>query len=156
MIKQKSKPKGFIAIVSLLIVATVAMFFSMSMLLDGVNNASLSLNSLFYEGANINATACAEDALIRIKKEEQFNRNLNYTISDDNTCSSSIQWFQENPVAFGITERLANLDVTGVSNGFTRSFRYELRVLKYDVNHADGTLEHMKTINFTSINELTS
>jgi hypothetical protein len=147
------KPKGIIAIVSLLIIATIAMLFAVSMLMDGVKNASLSNGSISYENARINATACAEDVFMRIMKEAQFTRNLNYTFSPNNTCSTVITWFTETSVKTGLTQRLVNLDVTGVSAGFTRVFHYGLKVLKFDVNHLDGTLTHMNTINFISITE---
>jgi len=156
MNKNNSKPKGFIAIVSLLIIATISMFFAMRILMDGVNNASLSANSLNYENTRINATTCIEDALIRIKKQSQFNTNFNYTISEGNTCSATLTWFNEIPVSLGVVSRLVNLDVTGVNGNFTRTFRYEMKVTRYDVNHLDGTLEYMNTITFNSITEITS
>lgn len=156
MKNKSNKPKGFIAIVSLLIVATIAMIFSMLMLHDGVANANLSLNSIYYEDARINMTTCLEDVLYRIRQEEQFSQNLNYTISENNSCTSSITWYNEQNVGPGHTQRLADLDVTGVSNGFTRSFRYSLKVEKFDVNHSDGSVDYMKTIDFVSITEITS
>ncbi len=156
MNKHNNKPKGFIAIVSLLIVSTIAMIFSMMMLLDGVNNASLSLNSIYYEDARINLTTCLEDVLYRMRQEDQFTQNLNYTISDDNSCTSSITWYNEQNVGPGHTQRLADLDVTGISNGFSRAFRYALKVEKFDINHSDGTVDYMKTIDFVSITEQTS
>ena len=61
MISKKDQPKGFIAIVSLLIITSVAMIFSMSILKDGVENASLSLSSIYYESARINSIICLED-----------------------------------------------------------------------------------------------
>ncbi len=148
------KSKGFIAIVSLLIITTIAMLFAMSMLQEGVNNALLSLNSIFYEDSRINAISCAEDVLLRIRQEEQFAQNLNYTLSSGNSCSTSIQWFPSQPVSQGITTRLATLDVTGVSNGFTRTFRYGLKIYRFDVNHSDSTLTYMNTIRVDSLQEL--
>ena len=156
MVNQKQKPQGFIAIVSLLIVTTIAMFFAMGMLMDGVTNASLSLSSIYYEDSRINVNICLEDVLYRIKQEETFNQNLNYNISDGNSCSTTITWFEPQQVAQGIVERLATLDVTGVSHNFSRTFRYELRVARFDVNYSDGSLDYLNNIEFVSITELTS
>lgn len=151
---QKQKPQGFIAIVSLLIVTTIAMFFAMGMLMDGVTNASLSLSSIYYEDSRINMNICLEDVLYRIKQEEAFSLDLNYNISDDNSCSTTITWFESTPVAQGIVERLATLDVTGTSHNFSRTFRYELRVARFDVNYSDGSLDYLNNIDFISITEL--
>ncbi len=153
---QKNKPQGFVAIVSLLIVATVSMMFAMGMLLDGVDNASLSTGSINYENARINATTCAEDALVRMRQELQFTRNLNYTISENNACTSSITWYAENPVSLGLVERLVDLNVTGVSNGFSRSFLYQMKMKRFDVNNTDGSLDYLNTVEFISIDEQTS
>jgi hypothetical protein len=130
------------------------MFFALSMLMDGVTNASLSLNSIYSEDARINAHTCIEDVLRRMKLEQQFNRNLNYTISPLNTCSTALQWFEEHTVAPGLHERLVNVDATGVSHGFTRTLRYELRVTRYDIPRNDGTSGNMNAIDFISVNEL--
>jgi len=154
--KLNQKPQGFIAIVSLLIVTTITMFFAIGMLLDGVSNASLSLSSIYYEDARINMNTCLEDFLLRLKQEEQFSQNLNYQIADENSCSTTIEWFDPTPVAPGIVERLANLEVTGVSQGFTRTFRYELRIARHDVNYSDGSLDYLNNIDFISITELTT
>jgi hypothetical protein len=153
MNKINNKPKGIVAMVSLLIVATIAMLFALSMVMDGLKNAALSSGSISYENAGINATTCLEDVLMRIKLEAQFNRNLNYTLSANNTCSTNITWFGETSVKTGLTERLANLDVTGISNGFTRIFHYGLKISKFDINHSDGTVTYMNVIKFSSINE---
>ena len=75
MFKNKRK-KGFIAILSLLIIATISMIISMSLLKDGVDNAALSLYSIYYENAKMNSVICLEDTLLRIKLEDQFNKNL--------------------------------------------------------------------------------
>ena len=99
---------------------------------------------------------CLDDVLLRIKQEEVFNRNLSYQIADDSSCSTTIEWFGLTPVSIGISERLANLEVTGVSHGFTRTFRYELRIARHDVNYPDGSLEYLNNIDFISISELTA
>ena len=54
MNKNKKQNQGFIAIVSLLIVAAIAMLFAIGMLLDGVDNAALSLSSINYEQSRVN------------------------------------------------------------------------------------------------------
>ncbi len=156
MNKSRKKPQGFIAIVSLLIVATIAMFLAVGMLLDGVNNASLSLSSIYYENARININTCAQEMLIRIKKENSYSGSVNYALSDNDNCSATIIWFAPQQIAPGIVERLANLDVTGISYGFTRTFRYELRRDRYDVNYSSGALEYFNNIEFISITELTT
>jgi len=153
MIKQRQKPKGIIAIVSLLIISTIAMLFAVNMVMDGVKNASLSNNSISYESARINAISCAEDVFLRIRQEAQFTRNLNYTLSTGNTCSTTITWFAETTVKTGLKQRLVNLDVTGVNNGFSRVFHYGLQVSTFDINHLDGTVTHMKTVDFMSLTE---
>lgn len=152
----QKKPQGFIAILSLLIIATVSMFFALSMLMDGVSNAALSLNSLYYEDARINAHTCIEDVLYRLRREEQFNRNLDYTVEDQNSCTTTMTWFSPNQVAPGIVERLVNVNVVGVSHNFVRRYRYELRVKRYDVHHPDGTLTHMNTVDYIAVTELTT
>ncbi|QQR83182.1 hypothetical protein IPJ72_05250 [Candidatus Peregrinibacteria bacterium] len=155
MQKKTHRPQGFIAIVSLLIVTTVAMFFAMGMLLDGVNNASLSLNSIYYENARLNVSTCFEDVMWRLKQEYQFPGNLNYQIGPDDTCTSTMQWFSPQQIAPGIQERLATLDIHGVSNGFNRTFQYQLRIETYDVNFANYSgVNHYNTIDILSINEL--
>ncbi|MBN2096831.1 hypothetical protein JW752_05585 [Candidatus Peregrinibacteria bacterium] len=150
------KPQGFIAIVSLLIVATIAMFFAIGMLLDGVNNASLSLSSIYYESARVNANTCLEDALIRIRQEEKFQRNLNYSILDNESCQTAIEWFAPQQIAPGIVERLANLTVTGVSHGFTRTFEYDLKIARHDVHYDDGSFEYYNVIDIVDMDELAS
>ena len=148
--------KGFVAIVSILIISTISMFFAISMLTDGINNAALSVNSLNYENAHINMSSCLDDALMRIKREAQFSGALNYNLYQGNSCSSSIIWASETPVKTGLVRRQATLDVTGVSNNFTRKFRYVLNVLKFTVNHNDGLVQYMNTINIDSITEINS
>ncbi len=150
------KPQGFIAIVSLLIVATIAMFFAIGMLLDGVDNASLSLSSIHYESARINANTCLEDMLIRIRQEEKFERDLDYTILDDETCQTAIEWFAPQMVAQGIVERLVSLTVTGVSHGFTRTFEYDLKISRHDVYYDDGSFEYYNVIDIVDMDELTT
>lgn len=130
------------------------MFFAMSMLMSGVNNASLSLHSIYYEDARINVVTCLEDMFYRIKKEEQFAGSLDYEISEDNTCSAEITWQAETPIKTGLTERLAGISIIGISHSFVREFEYNIRVGKYDVNHTDGSLEHMNTIDITSEEEV--
>jgi len=155
MVIARGKSKGFIAIVSLLIITTIAMLFAMSMLKEGVDNASLSLNSIFYEDARINAISCAEDVFLRIRQEGQFSRNLNYALSSGNSCSTTtIQWGTPIQVKTGVITRLATLDIMGVSNGFTRTFRYALNIYQFDVNYSDGGLTHMNTIRINSLEEL--
>ena len=134
MNKKSTKPKGFIAIISLLIIATISMLIAMSILKDGVENASLSLSSIYYENARINASVCVEDALLRIKLEDQFSQNLNYTLSENQNCSSTIQWYTPQQEGPGRIKTLAILTVSGTSNGFVRHFNYQLSIDKYDVN----------------------
>ena len=154
MFKLLQKPKGFIAMLSVLIVTTIAMTFAISILADGIVNSSLSLNSIKYEDARTNAIVCLEDVLVRMKQEAQFNQNLNYTISTNNSCSTTITWQAEAQTAPGIKERLVDLNVTGVSDNFTRNFLYSLKMAKYDVNNSDGSLDYMNTIDFVSIAEV--
>lgn len=148
--------KGFIAILSLLIVATVTMFFAIAMLMDGVSNAALSLNSIYTEDARINVHTCIEDVLYRLRLEQQFNRNLSYTISEGNTCSTTMTWFPPVQVDVGTVERLVNVDVVGASRNFSRHFRYDLRVTRYTVNYPDGTYGYTNTIDYIAVNELST
>ena len=152
----KSKPQGFIAILSLLIVATVTMFFALSILMDGVNNATLSLNSIYYEDARINVHSCIEDTLYRLKLEQQFNRNLNYTISPDNACGTVMTWFDPHTISPQVSERLVNVLVTGTSHNFIRKFLYELRVTRYTVNNPDGTYGYANTVDYIAVTEQSS
>jgi hypothetical protein len=150
---KSSDQRGFIAILSLLIVASVSMFFALSMLMDGVNNASLSLSSIYYEDARINSHSCIEDTLYRLKLEQQFDRNLDYTISEANTCSTEMTWFASHVISPQVTERLVNVLVTGKSHDFIRKYLYELRVTRYIVNSPDGTYGYTNTIDYIAVNE---
>lgn len=132
------------------------MFFAIGMLMDGVNNASLSLSSIYYENARANAVTCLEDVLLRIRREEKFQRNLDYIIYEDNSCTSSIEWFAPQQIAPGIVERLVNLEVTGLSHGFTRHFNYELKLARHNVNYADGSFEYYNVIDVISETEMAS
>ena len=156
MNKNKKQNQGFIAIVSLLIVAAIAMLFAIGMLLDGVDNAALSLSSINYEQSRVNVVSCLEDTLYRIRQEEKFDQTLNYQLTTDQSCSVVIEWFAPQQVTLGIVERLANLDITGQSQGFSRTFRYELKISRHDVHHANGTFEYMNTIDVMSLSELFS
>lgn len=155
-LRKIDKSQGFIAIVSLLIITTISMIFAMTMLKDGLENATASVGGIYYENARINATTCLEDTLLRIKQESNFSRNLAYTITNEDSCSTNIEWFLPQQIKPGVAETLANLDVTGVSNGFTRQYRYELRITKYDINYPDGGLDFMNNIDIISIEEITS
>jgi hypothetical protein len=132
------------------------MIFAMLMLRRGLDNASLSLDSIYYENSRINVSVCLEDTLLRIKQEEQFNRNLNYTISDEDSCSTIIVWYTPQQVSPGVVETLADLEVTGVSGNFSRTFIYGLKITRHDVNHSDGSLDYMNTIGIISIEEQTA
>ena len=153
--KHKGK-KGFIAILSLLIVATISMIISMSLLKDGVDNASLSLYSIYYENAKINSVICLEDTLLRIKLEDQFNKNLDYVFSEGQGCNTSMQWYTPQQTGPGTVETLVDLTVTGTSQNFTRSFIYDLMIRKHDVNYLDGSIEYVNNINIISIEEITT
>ena len=150
------RPQGFIAILSLLIVATVTMFFALSILMDGVSNATLSLNSIYYEDARINVHSCIEDTLYRLRQERQFNRNLSYTIAPYNTCSTVMTWFAPHVISPQASERLVNVLVTGGSHNFIRKFLYELRVTRYTVNHPDGTYNYLNAVDYIAVTEQSS
>jgi hypothetical protein len=154
MIKTKNKSKGFIAITSLLIISSITMLFAMAMLKDGLENASLSLQSIYYDNARINSNVCLEDFLYRTKKEEEFTGNLNYTISDDDSCSTSIEWFNAQQINPFIIERLANLEITGISHGFSRKFNYELKITQHKLYNTDNTIEYMNNIDINNIEEI--
>lgn len=153
VINRPYKNKGFIAILSLLIVTTISMVIAMTLLEDGVDNASLSISNIYFENAKLNATVCLEDTLIRIKREDQFNQNLNYTIAEGHSCSSDIQWYTPQQISPDRQETLVNLTVSGTSANFSRTFDYELKVTRVDVNHTDGTLEYVNEIDIISIAE---
>ncbi len=156
MLNKKPENKGFIAIISLLIIATISMVLAITILKDGVENASLSLSSIYYEDARINAGICLEDTLMRIKLEDQFNQNLNYSITTEDGCTTNISWQTPQQVQPGLTETLVDLTVTGTAQNFSRSFDYDLKIKKYDVNYTDGSLEYTNNINIISIEEITS
>lgn len=155
-LKSKEHNKGFVAILSLLIIATISMIIAMTLLKDGVDNASLSLSSIHYENAKFNSTICLEDTLVRIKLEEQFNRNLDYALETGQSCSTIIQWFTPQEITPGRWETLVSLEVGGTSGNFVRTFDYSLKVKRIDVNHTDGSLEYINNIDIISIEELTS
>lgn len=150
------KNKGFIAILSLLIVTTISMVIAMTLLQDGVDNASLSISNIYYENAKLNATVCLEDNLIRIKREAQFDQNLNYEINDSQSCASTIQWYPPQQTGPGRQEALVDLEVSGTSSSFTRSINYELKVKRVEVNHTDGTMEYVNDIDIISVKEATN
>ena len=155
-LKKNKNNKGFIAILSLLIISTISMIIAMTLLKDGVDNASLSLSSVYYENAKLNSTVCLEDSLVRIKLEEQFNQNLNYTLEIGQSCASIMQWYAAQEVEEGRWETLVDLEVSGTSGNFTRTFNYELKIKRVAVNHTDGSLEYINNIDIISIEELTS
>lgn len=156
MVNKNKQNKGFIAILSLLIIATISIIIAMTLLKDGVDNASLSISSIHYENAKLNSTICLEDSLIRMKMEDQFNQNLNYTFDTGQSCSSNIQWYTPQQTGVGRWETLVDLEVSGTSNNFTRSFDYELKIKKTSVNQTDGSLEYVNNIDIISITELSS
>ena len=156
MVTSKNKPRGFIAITSLLIISSVAMTFAMLMLKDGVENASLSLHSIYYDNARININVCLEDALMRIKNEEQFTRNLNYAISEYDSCSTTMEWFDPQQINPFIIERLVDVEITGASHNFTRTFNYGLKIAQHKLYKTDGSLEYLNNINVISIDEITT
>lgn len=156
MVKKSFKNKGFIAILSLLIITTISMVIAMSLLKEGVDNASLSLSSIYYENAKLNSTICVEDTLIRMKQEEQFNKNLNYTLGNGQSCSTIMQWYTPQEVGTGRWETLVDLEVSGTSGNFTRTFNYALKVKRIDVNDTDGNLNYVNNIDIISIEEITS
>jgi len=156
MFRKKTKQmQGFIAIISLLIIATISMIVAISLLKDGVDNASLSLYSIYYENAKMNSVICLEDTLLRVKLEGQFNSNIDYTFSNSDGCTASLQWYTPQQTAPGTVETLVDLTVSGTSENFTRTFDYGLMIRKHDVNYLDGTLKYVNNINIISIEEVT-
>ena len=154
MVTRKKNTGGFIAILSLLVVATISMVIAMTVLKSGVNNASLSISSIDYENARISANICLEDTLLRIKREAEFSENLNYQIDANHSCTTDINWHTpESPIP-GITETLVDLATTGTSQNFTRTFNYGLKVKQFTVNHNDGSVDYLNNINIISIEEL--
>lgn len=153
MVKRHPHSKGFIAILSLLIVTSISMIMAVSLLKDGIDNASLSLSSIHYENARLNATICVEDNLIRIKKENQFNLNLDYDIEDNHGCTSTIQWYTPQITEPGRQETLADLIVSGTSGNFIRTFDYELKVKRTEVTYTDGSMAYKNDIDIISITE---
>jgi hypothetical protein len=132
------------------------MTIAMSILKDGVDNASLSLSSIYYENSRINAEICLEDILLRIKGVDQFATNLNYNLGTGQSCSTTIQWYTPQQVAPGIMQVLADLTVTGTSNNFVRKFSYGLKIDKHDVNYLDGSMKHTNVIDITDLDEINS
>lgn len=154
MVKRSIKNEGFIAILSLLIIATVSMLIAISLLKDGVDNAVLSIQSIYYETAKLNSTICLEDSLLRMKMEEQFDQELNYAINPDQSCSTNLTWYSPVQIEPGIVETLVDLEITGVSNNFARTFKYELKVKQYAVNDVDASLNYTNNIDVLSVEEL--
>lgn len=156
MVKRSSRKnnEGFIAIISLLIIATVSMLVAMTILGDGVNNASLSLYSIYYENARINNSICLEDTLMRIKGENQFSQNLNYAINDEESCTTVISWGSSTEIEPGVFETPVDLQITGTAFNFSRTYDYDLLIRRYDVNNLDGTVDYTNTININSIEEV--
>ena len=156
MTNDQKKPKGFIAIVSMLIIAGVALFFSMRMLLDGVENANLSLSSIYYEKARFNANACLQDTLLRLTQENQFSRNLNYHFSSSDTCTTALTWGGSQSLTNGQLQRTVTLVVTGTSSTFQRKFQYGLRVTRQTINHVSGPVTYINNVHVDSLTELTT
>ena len=132
------------------------MTFAILMLKDGVENASLSLHSIYYDDARINVNVCLEDVLLRIKKEEQFTRNLNYAISDYDSCYTTMEWFDPQQINPFIIERLVNVQITGTSHSFTRTFNYGLKIAQHKLYKTGGTIEYLNNINIISVDETTT
>jgi len=154
MHKTHKKNKGFIAILSLLIISTISMIIAITILRDGVDNASLSLFSIYYENARINTISCVEDTFVRIKLEAEFNQNISYDFGENQSCSTDISWSVPQIINPQLTETLVSLNVTGKSNNFTRNFNYALKVKKYQVNNADSSIQYTNTINIISVTEV--
>jgi hypothetical protein len=156
MVNFHPKSKGFIAILSLMIVTMVSMMIGIALLMSGVDNAALSVSSIHFENAKLDATVCLEDSLIRVKRENEFAQNLSYEIADGHSCSSTIQWFTPVQTGVGRQETLVNLQISGTSSNFTRTFDYALKVKRVEVNHTDGTVEYTNGIDIISVQEVTS
>lgn len=156
MVKKIRNTKGFIAILSLLIITTISMIIAMTLLKDGVDNASLSLTSIAYENSRLNAVICFEDTLIRMKMEEKFDEVINYDLGEGQSCTGTITWYTTQEVGTGRWETLADLEVSGTDGNFTRTYEYSLKVRKTAVNHTNGTVEYMNSIDILSIEELSS
>lgn len=156
MLNKKTDNKGFIAIVSILIIATISMIIAISLLQSGVDNASLSMYSIHYENAKMNSNICVEDTLYRIRLESQFTRNLDYELGENQGCTTDIQWYAPQPAGTGTLETLVDLTVAGTSKNFTRTFKYSLRIKTHDVNHLDGSRQYINNVNIISIEEITT
>lgn len=156
MKRKQNDKNGFIAIISLLIIATISMIIAITMLKGGVDNAALSLYSIYYGNAKMNSSICVEDTLYRIRLESQFTRDLNYNLGQNQGCTTDIQWYTPQSTGPGTIETLVDLTVTGTSGNFTRSFLYSLRIKTHDVNRLDGTTDYMNNIDIISIEEVSS
>ena len=137
-----------------MIVASVSLIISMTILNQGIDNSALSLSSISYERSRVNATVCLEDTLYRIKNEEKFSSGLNYTIEENEECSSTINWGTPNTSNPGMVITPVDLTVTGTSNNFVRTFDYDLIVKRVDVNYATGELEYLNIINIINTEEI--
>ena len=104
----------------------------------------------------MNSIICLEDTLLRIKQEYQFNTDLDYTIESGQGCTTDITWYTPQAGAPGTTETLVDLTVTGTTNNFTRTFDYQLKIKKHDVNKLDATVEYINDINIISFEEVAS
>lgn len=145
--------RGFIAITSLLIITTIAMVLAMSMLMDGISNSSLSLDSIYYEDARINAKTCLEDVILRIRQEYEFDRDLDYQISEHHSCLTTIEWGIPQVISPTKTERLVDLTIVGKGYHFERTFLYELKVVRFEVSRPDDITDYLNSVHFISINE---
>ena len=141
-------------IISILIIMTISIVISMAILRDGIDNASLSLSSISYERARMNAVICLEDTLLRIKKEEQFSSNLSYTFEDGEECATSIGWGTPDTSVPGVVTTDVTLTAVGTSDDFVRTFSYDLVVKRLDVNYVTGELAYMNVISIVSSEEL--
>lgn len=130
------------------------MIIAVSLLKDGVDNAVLSLQSIYYENAKLNATICLEDTLLRMKKEEEYTREVSYQISENQSCNTELTWYTPQQTGVGTVETLVDLKVTGISKNFSRSFNYEAKVKKFDINDVDGSLNYTNNIDIISIEEI--
>ena len=78
--------KGYIALVSFLIISAVTLSVAINASLFGLSESEMGLQKSHSSKAFYLATLCAEDALMKLKDDLNYSGGETWTIDDQGTC----------------------------------------------------------------------
>lgn len=91
MVQPRSgKNKGYIILISILIIGAVGTAIAVSVLLLGIAQARTSLTLDQSNEAMGLADACSEDALWQIRNDDTFTGAISYDYGDERTCDYTV------------------------------------------------------------------